>query len=454
MDNKTPHTKDLLVMPSNARAGSSSTPYTNMNHPACQELGLAWLKVPAAPVLSLAMPHHNCADTFSLCLGCLCSRGLPWEQGTVVGGSAAHGFHKCQAPQAREREWLSGGMISSLQGQEEVPFTPSFCSCFPLLSCSLPTPAIPCLWKITSFFRSPHLKEKQLENVADDNHRKTKLAFISRGFLRCYYTVVPDVTSVLSPAECKSGYPCDTEKSDCPPKDTAHNLCLNEGGDAAQAGPRCCCASVKQKANGTLLMLVSHCSSVCVPYGNLKPVGLSIWGCKKEYLMFVLCACVCQRKCVFPTLRTCWFGEDCRGENIHHAKMLYEQRNANYQMYKKCEFCFDRDSGNVEWVFIPSLFYAAVTLPELLGEVQDAVSCLSCGSLPGNKGRGDVAMAKDVPITEVFELKVFNPGEKRKWVTPLSPVLLLRDLQIEKKIIKVVSRTSIFFAKVVINILH
>lgn len=101
-----------------------------------------------------------------------------------------------------------------------------------------------------------------------------------------------------------SQYPCDTEKGDCPPKDAAHNLCLNEGADAAQvswlssAGSGWChfvgCASVKQKANGMLLKLVSHCSSVCVPHGNLQSLGLFIWGCKKEYLMFVLCACVCQ----------------------------------------------------------------------------------------------------------------------------------------------------------------
>lgn len=42
---------------------------------------MAWLKVSGGPVLSLALPHHNPADTFSLCLGRLCSGGLPWEQG-------------------------------------------------------------------------------------------------------------------------------------------------------------------------------------------------------------------------------------------------------------------------------------------------------------------------------------------------------------------------------------
>lgn len=78
--------------------------------------GLAWLKVSAAPVLSLAMPHHSCADTFSLWLGCLCSRGLPWFE--------ARGSHKYQP--RREHGWVQVSAPAcrndqqSLQGQEKV----------------------------------------------------------------------------------------------------------------------------------------------------------------------------------------------------------------------------------------------------------------------------------------------------------------------------------------------
>lgn len=78
--------------------------------------GLAWLKVSAAPVLSLAMPHHSCADTFSLWLGCLCSRGLPWFE--------ARGSHKYQAPQGKERAWLGAGQCSCLQEWSAVSAGP------------------------------------------------------------------------------------------------------------------------------------------------------------------------------------------------------------------------------------------------------------------------------------------------------------------------------------------
>lgn len=84
--------------------------------------GLAWLKVSAAPVLSLVMPHHNCADTFSLWLGCLCSRGLPWFEALqfMVPTNTRH-----RKPR-RERGWVEVSAPAcrndqqSLQGQEEV----------------------------------------------------------------------------------------------------------------------------------------------------------------------------------------------------------------------------------------------------------------------------------------------------------------------------------------------
>lgn len=60
----------------------------------------------------------------------------------------------------------------------------------------------------------------------------------------------------------------------------------------------------------------------------------------------------------------------------------------------------------------------------------------------------------EIYILLQFEVKVFSPGKKRKDSLPISPVTLLRDLQNEKKKKKVVSRTSIFFAEVVINSLH
>lgn len=59
----------------------------------------------------------------------------------------------------------------------------------------------------------------------------------------------------------------------------------------------------------------------------------------------------------------------------------------------------------------------------------------------------------EIYILLQLEVKVFSPGKKRKDSLPISPVMLLRDLQNEKKK-TVVSRTSIFFAEVVINSLH
>lgn len=75
--------------------------------------GLAWLRVSALPVLSLAMPPPSrlCWQLSLLASvwviyapgACLGSRGA------VVGGPAVHGSCKYQAPQAKGRVWLGGG---------------------------------------------------------------------------------------------------------------------------------------------------------------------------------------------------------------------------------------------------------------------------------------------------------------------------------------------------------
>lgn len=73
---------------------------------------LAWLKVSAAPVLSLAMPHHSCADTFSL-TGMFVLQGpalvwgswVPQIPGTTRQGESMAGCRSVL---------LLAGMISSL----------------------------------------------------------------------------------------------------------------------------------------------------------------------------------------------------------------------------------------------------------------------------------------------------------------------------------------------------